>query len=243
MLAMRRCLLLLALVACHKDTTSGFGPANPEGQGPVPAQSPAQPEPSPAAVAPRGGGDSLSGKVVETMSSGGYTYARLDRGGSQVWIAGPQTPLAVGATVGDVTGMMMSNFHSDTLNRTFDQIYFVNAIPVGGGQAGVAPPAAAPSGADPLAGGTVVETMNAGGYTYARIERAGAQVWVAGPEISLALGATVGQMSGSPMPGFHSDTLKRTFDEIYFVSQIPVSTGAAAPGPGHGIGRDRDGGR
>ena len=43
-------------------------------------------------------GKTVSGKVVETMTSGGYTYAKLDRGGSQVWTAGPETRLAVGAT-------------------------------------------------------------------------------------------------------------------------------------------------
>jgi hypothetical protein len=85
--------------------------------------------------------------VVETMSSGGYTYAKLEDGGKQVWVAGPETALAVGTKIGKANGMLMTGFRSTTLNRTFDQIYFVSAFDVAGGAAanphgaGVAAPA------------------------------------------------------------------------------------------------------
>ena len=70
-------------------------------------------------------GDGVSGTVVETMDSGGYTYAKLDDGGKQVWVAGPQTSLAVGMKIGKTSGQLMPGFHSSTLNRTFDELYFV----------------------------------------------------------------------------------------------------------------------
>ena len=59
-------------------------------------------------------------------------------------MAGPETPLAVGAVVAKTSGSLMTAFHSDTLNRTFDQIYFVGSL----GTEGAAPAAAtAPHGA------------------------------------------------------------------------------------------------
>jgi hypothetical protein len=97
----------------------------------------------------------VSGTVVETMSSGGYTYAKLDDGGKQVWAAGPETPLAVGAKIGKVSGMLMAGFRSTTLNRTFDQIYFVSSFDVTGG----AP--ANPHGAG-VAGGAMPNPHGAG---------------------------------------------------------------------------------
>jgi hypothetical protein len=80
-------------------------------------------------------GDSLSGSVVETMSAGGYTYAKLDQGGKQVWVAGPETPLVVGAKLSNLSGTLMTGFQSPTLNRTFDQIYFVGTFTAPGAAA------------------------------------------------------------------------------------------------------------
>jgi hypothetical protein len=106
------------------------------------AAMPARPAPPPS------GEGALSGTVVETMNAGGYTYAKVDRAGhDQIWVAGPETALAVGTTLGTMKGSLMPNFHSDTLNRTFDQIYFVDSLPVSGGAGpnphGARPPAPA----------------------------------------------------------------------------------------------------
>ena len=99
------------------------------------------------------------------MNSGGYTYAKLDQGGTQVWVAGPETPLTVGTKVAKLEGTLMPNFRSETLNRTFDQIYFIGTF---GEVAGAATaPAAAPAPAD-KAVVTKVERA-AGGKTIAEI--------------------------------------------------------------------------
>jgi hypothetical protein len=68
------------------------------------------------------------GKVLETINSGGYTYAKVDEGGNTYWIAGPQTNLTVGSSVSFIEQMVMTDFTSKSLNRTFDQIVFVTAI-------------------------------------------------------------------------------------------------------------------
>ncbi len=77
--------------------------------------------------------DVWNGTITETMNSGGYTYALVDTGSEQVWVAAPETPAAVGQKVTVPKGMLMENFSSKTLDRVFDAIYFVGGIyPEGG---------------------------------------------------------------------------------------------------------------
>ena len=68
------------------------------------------------------------GTVVETMDAASYTYVLLDRGGDRVWVAGPQTTVAVGDAVVMQPGMAMPDFESKALGRTFDVVYFVGGI-------------------------------------------------------------------------------------------------------------------
>jgi hypothetical protein len=79
------------------------------------------------AVAPGG----ISGEVVETMDAGGYTYVRVKSGRDEVWAAGPETPVSVGDAVAMPAGMKMENFKSESLDRSFDAVYFVSEIRVG----------------------------------------------------------------------------------------------------------------
>jgi hypothetical protein len=203
---MRHCLAGLGLIMlfanCQRDKPQ------PDEPRPVPV--------APGTPASADGG--VSGRVVETMSSGGYTYARLDRGDAQFWIAGPGIELAVGTQLGRMEGTLMSGFRSETLGRTFDQIYFVNAFASPGGAPAVAATPTGPARAGDDISGTVVETMNAAGYTYAQLDRGGTKIWIAGPETKLAIGTKLGRMEGTLMSGFRSDTLDRTFDQIYFVN-------------------------
>ena len=87
-------------------------------------------------------------------------------------------------------------------------------------------PASALNGAP--CSGTVAETMNSGGYTYVCVDTGSEKVWAAAPQCSVATGAQVALPSGAPMPGFHSKTLNRTFDQITFVPQILTGSDAAA---------------
>lgn len=81
--------------------------------------------------------DVMTGEVVETMDSGGYTYVMVDTGAEKIWAAAPVTAVKVGDKVSMPKGMMMTDFASKTLDRTFDAIYFVDAIyPAGAGPRG-----------------------------------------------------------------------------------------------------------
>ena len=215
-------LLALGLIACKKEGA----PASARME--APASMPVDPPGAHPAQPPAAGGG-ISGTVAETMDAAGYTYARLDHDGTQLWVAGPETKLAVGMKLDGMTGELMTGFRSDTLKRTFDQIYFVNAFPVAGGAAPAPAPAPAATAAAPAGdelSGVVVETMDAGGYTYAQLDRAGTKLWVAGPETKLAVGSQLGKMTGTLMTGFRSETLKRTFDQIYFIGTFAVTAGA-----------------
>lgn len=71
-----------------------------------------------------GGMTAPAGKVVETMDSGGYTYVLLEKDGNKTWAACPRMQIDVGQEIALQPGMVMQNFTSKTLNRTFDNIVF-----------------------------------------------------------------------------------------------------------------------
>lgn len=78
--------------------------------------------------APEGKGDgAVSGKIVETMNSGGYTYINLESSGKKTWVAVPETRVKVGQEVSCPSGTEMGNFTSKTLKRSFDRIVFCNS--------------------------------------------------------------------------------------------------------------------
>jgi len=69
-----------------------------------------------------------AGKVVETMSSGGYTYICMEKDGKKSWAAVPPTEVKVGDEIEIQPGTEMGSFKSKTLNKTFDNIIFSPGI-------------------------------------------------------------------------------------------------------------------
>jgi hypothetical protein len=88
---------------------------------------------------------SVSGRVVETMDSGGYTYALVDKDGVKTWVALPKSRIEVGNEVTCQPGMVMNNFSSSSLNRTFKHIVFSSGLT---SSSGASSPAAGPSTQD-----------------------------------------------------------------------------------------------
>lgn len=67
----------------------------------------------------------LTGTVVESMDSGGYTYLLLKTAsGEKTWAAVTKTTVKPGATATVTNSMEMKNFESPTLKRKFDRILF-----------------------------------------------------------------------------------------------------------------------
>lgn len=73
--------------------------------------------------------DAIQGTVTETMNSGGYTYMQLETDDGPVWIAGTQREIAVGDRV-TASGSVMHDFHSNTLDRTFDRLVLASDVRV-----------------------------------------------------------------------------------------------------------------
>lgn len=73
-------------------------------------------------------GEPLSGKVIETMDSGGYTYAEIEKDGKNIWVAMPKTVIKKGETIAVRPGAEMRNFESKTLGRTFESIIFSGGL-------------------------------------------------------------------------------------------------------------------
>lgn len=113
--------------------------------------------------------------------------------------------------------------------------------PMRAGGPAPAAPAAAPAPAATITRGKVLETMNAGNYTYVRAQTDSGEKWVAGPEAKVKVGDAVEWPGGMEMKNFTSKTMGRTFESILFVDRIgPASAPGAAAAAGaaspHGAG-------
>ena len=104
----------------------------------------------------------LKGEVLETQNVEGYTYLRLKTAQGEAWAAVPTTAVKKGAQVTIGNPVVMPNFESKTLKKTFDKIVFGQLVEPGAPLAsphGAAPavPAAAP------AAGPVIKVAKATG--------------------------------------------------------------------------------
>ena len=180
------------------------------------------------------------------MNALGYTYVLVDAGSEQVWAATPQFAVSVGDLVVIPDGMPMHNYHSQTLGRTFDVVYFVdsilnasstnaaNAAPVPGQMPAGHPPisgmgAAAPAPMtvtplDKLENGLNIEEIYAG-----RNELSGQEIQLRGkvvkfsPQIMGTNWVHLQDGSGSPEAGNHDLTL--TSNNQLKVGDVVVARG------------------
>ena len=70
----------------------------------------------------------IEGKVTEVIDVAAYTYIEVETGTEKVWAAAPKVAIKKGEKVTISTNMPMKNFFSDTIDRTFPLIYFVNGF-------------------------------------------------------------------------------------------------------------------
>jgi len=110
-----------------------------------PASEPAVKKPSIKPMQEESSGN-ISGKVVETMNAGGYTYVCVEKNGKKTWVAVPEMKkVTVGSKMSFQPGSVMPNFTSKTLNRTFDSIVFSGGPVAAGGQAAPGMPGGDPT--------------------------------------------------------------------------------------------------
>jgi hypothetical protein len=176
--------LIAGLIACGNDI-SETNPSTQAGtQSQISVQTPADSQPA-----------AISGKVVETQDVSPYTYVRLEDGaGHEFWAAVPKTPLAIGEQIVLKDTVVMDNFTSKTLNRTFESIIFASGL-VRGSENGTVQTAEGSDGSssDALQSGAGPHGMaspSSGGSARAVVPFTGAKV-----EKSTALnGYTVGEL-------------------------------------------------
>lgn len=208
--------------------------------------------------APAAAAGSISGEVLETMESGGYTYVRLEADGKEVWAAGPVTPMTVGSTVTVSTNMPMQGFHSETLDRNFDTLYFVSGFGSGGGaadpHAGMGMMGGTDSGSAPAAGhgmtpsadvaaGSVTKAdggHTVGGLYAARADLAGQTTTVRGRVVKFT-GGIMGKnwvhvQDGTGDAGEETHDLLITTNERVKVGDTITATGTVAVDKDFGSG-------
>jgi len=196
----------------------------------------------------------LSGKVIETMNSTGYTYIHLEKDGKKAWFAVPTVAVSVGQEIELRPGVQMGLFKSKTLNKSFDSIVFApglvedpNATPQPVAKPATSTQDTVPPGhpsldADPKAfegkatkeqlrmagitviSGKVLETMDAGGYTYILIASGDKNIWGAVPTTEVKVGQEIELLPGQTMTNFTSKSLNKTFDSLIFsTGAVPVT--------------------
>lgn len=200
----------------------------------------APPSNTPAQPAQPASSKTRYAKVLEVLSAGEYTIARMDACGQEAWTAGPPTPLNVGQSVEMEESLIMEGFHSKSLDRTFDVIMFVSSYKTSEAEIRCPePPKDDPGPGKPGHGGggsiggagskrfvgKVVETMDSGGYTYAKLSACGQESWFAGPPVVIKAGQTLVAVDGLEMTNFTSKTLGRVFPSIQFVRSLTLVEG------------------
>ncbi|MCW9000516.1 MAG: hypothetical protein OQK04_17530 [Kangiellaceae bacterium] len=115
-------------------------------------------------------------EVVETMNGGGYTFIKANENGNELWMAVREMPVEVGDVLYFGGGMVMNNFESKSVNKTFSSILFVDSVSKTPPQANAMGNAGMMPGADghtkpkvepateisvtPLEDGTTIESIN-----------------------------------------------------------------------------------
>ncbi|MCG6916345.1 MAG: hypothetical protein LJE89_02240 [Deltaproteobacteria bacterium] len=95
-------------------------------------------------------GGGFSGTVAETIKVERYTYVQVDTGKEKIWAATPEFHGQVGDTVVVPEGLVMKNFHSNTLERDFELVHFVGAISGAGNIQEMSQTPQMPSGHPPM---------------------------------------------------------------------------------------------
>lgn len=206
--------ILFALTACGEaEPPAATTPAVPS----APAAEPAMPANHPPVASVDLFADAAApavvaenrGRVLAIHQAGGYSYVRVQQGGRNFWLAGPQMQAAVGETVQWGSAAVMRNFQSQALNRTFDEILFVSTL----AKVSAVPVSAANRG-------RVVSLIESGGYSYVELDTARGVSWMAAQVAPVQVGDEVSWVGGTVMRNFTSSSLGRTFDEIIFVGTV-----------------------
>ena len=185
--------------------------------------------------------DRPTGTVAEQKYTADYVYVRIQKADkTDIWVATAVFRGTIGDTVylPDPKELVMKNFVSKILDRTFEEIYFVREVERPGG---AREPSSRPSSAAASAPaaevdvealekkaeeeglpGKVLKAQSVGEYTYLHLNTGFKEAWVAATKVEAKPGDMVRVKGGVLMKNFHSKSLDRTFEEIYFANEVSV---------------------
>jgi len=69
-----------------------------------------------------------AGNVIEVIQTGAYTYLKVSGEAGARWLAAPKGDYKTGDAIRYSRGLTMTGFHSRSLQRTFDEILFVERV-------------------------------------------------------------------------------------------------------------------
>lgn len=69
-------------------------------------------------------------RVLSSIDAAGYTYLEVTQNKQTKWLAGTQLAVKKGDVIRFDDGMVMTNFNSKSLKRTFPSVTFVNRVVV-----------------------------------------------------------------------------------------------------------------
>ena len=69
-------------------------------------------------------------RVISTIDAAPYTYLEVMQNKKTLWLAANAVPAKKGDVIRFDNGMVMTDFHSKTLNRTFPSVLFVSRVVV-----------------------------------------------------------------------------------------------------------------
>ena len=182
--------------------------------------------------------------ALEQINTTQYTYLLANENGAEIWLALPLTNIKIGETYYYVNEMLMNNFASKELGRTFEKVYFIQGLfteppkKVNEGSAVNSNPKPLPqnhpqinmqkeiAAAAPVEmnanmhKGIALEKMNTTQYTYLLLNENGVKNWLALPLTDIKIGETYYYANEMLMTNFESKELKRTFEKVLFVPGI-----------------------
>jgi hypothetical protein len=158
-------LVLLTAVGCDEAKESGKVPLAAMGQA-----ASGQAAGTVAGGAPSMAADNLSGTVTEQIAAPPYVYLKLKTETGEAWVAVNQAKIDVGQKVTVYGAILMENFESKTLNRTFKQVYFGSLEPTAGADPSAGAAGGAAGGASSM--GSSVGTPPAVDAKVGKVEKA-----------------------------------------------------------------------
>lgn len=176
--------------------------------------------------------------VEEVLQTPNYTYLRVKEADAEQWLAVPKAVASIGETYYYQGGLLMTDFPSKDLNRTFKEVYFLDQISTTPEIKKAVIPERHPhlqeTETPVIHKGVVQEVLQTAKYTYLRVKEGEVELWLAITKMQAAAGETYYYQGGLPMKDFVSKELNRTFPEVFFLDNISTTPDMGGGSADHG---------